>query len=271
MKIYTAKELLLTATHLSVPFITFGYSAWHFSSPFMATCVIGVAGAVFYAFNKLNDMIVRHDAKKEQKPAPKNLSKKFNELISFLDSLKDQFNFTSATMELKNNADFNPSMCVDSSKNKIHITTSNSMLKRSSLAELKGIVAHEVGHALTRCTEIRLIGRLASWSTPLLCGLQILKDANNYDIFIVSGLCAFAATEITMNSLNRIQEYQADRIACEITNDPQSMINWFNRMSFRERGTPRDPFNSLTYSHPFLTQRAKRLEKTFQHQSLKPG
>ena len=77
-----------------------------------------------------------------------------------------------------------------------------------------------------------------------------------------------------MNSLKRVQEYQADRIACDITGDPVPLIEWFNRMSIRERQLPNDLVSLLLNKHPSSLNRAKRIQenikKSSKYPSLKP-
>ncbi|TCT12488.1 heat shock protein HtpX [Tepidamorphus gemmatus] len=157
--------------------------------------------------------------------------------------------------------------------------------------ELAGVLAHEVGHIANHDLWImgladvmtRLVS-LASWIGQLLLimNLPLVLAGMVHVPWHVVILLIFAPTlmALVQLGLSRTREYDADRVAAELTGDPEGLIRALSKLErkvgrfWEEILLPgrRIPDPSLLRTHPPTESRIRRLrELTLNRPSLVPA
>lgn len=151
----------------------------------------------------------------------------------------------------------------------------DTLIEKHSVAELVGVLAHEIGHCKRGHIKKSIIISLASSLLMFfILSLFITKDGL-YEAFgidstpLYAGLIffGFLYAPISMilslfnNILSRKHEFEADAFAAETTQEPGEMINALKKLSVDNLSnlTPHPLKVFLEYSHPPVLERIKAL------------
>lgn len=158
------------------------------------------------------------------------------------------------------------------------IVFSDALLRGLHPRELVGVVAHEISHirngdtatlslaaVLTRLTStFSLIGQLLLFlNIPMI--LAGYAPVSWWLILVL--LSAPTLSTLLLLGLSRTREFEADRGAVRLTQDPEGLARALARMDVRQRSLlqrlllpgPRGPGWSLLRTHPSTTERIRRL------------
>ena len=157
------------------------------------------------------------------------------------------------------------------------IALSDGLLRRMNRREINAILAHEISHiknqdlrimAMTNAVDqlIRVLSVLGLlW---LLFSLPLAQFANNTAPWIAIVLLVVlpSMTTLMRMKLSRTREFEADRTAAAMTQDPHALISALSRLEYREWQwltqfflLPRDTKLSQHCTHPNTDERIKRL------------
>jgi len=157
--------------------------------------------------------------------------------------------------------------------------------------ELKGVIAHELSHIKNRDTLISVVAatiagaiftlaRMAQWAMMFGGGRRNDRNSSPFGAIAMLVLIIIAplAAMIIQLAISRAREYEADKSAGLVTNDPLSLAEALKKLS---DGVKRNPLTnaspttahmfivnplkgenilSLFSTHPPITERVKRLE-----------
>ena len=158
------------------------------------------------------------------------------------------------------------------------IALSDGLLRMLSWRELVGVLAHEVGHIARKDTRVMGIADVASrlvWAISLTGQLLFLLNLPFY-LFGNVGLpwlpllimiAAPVSMALLQLALSRTREYEADRLAAQLTNDPLGLAAALERMELAQRQLLRRSFvssgkldgPSILRTHPGTARRIERL------------
>jgi len=135
--------------------------------------------------------------------------------------------------------------------------------------EIEFVVAHELGHYVTRDTW-RMIG-VAEWLTANVLGVVAfgLRDDRSDESVLLLRVAAWLgvgmlAARPAVNLFARSREWAADVFAVETTRDPRSGIGAFQRLRDQNLAEEDPPmwYEFFFASHPSLGKRIEALENT---------
>jgi len=158
------------------------------------------------------------------------------------------------------------------------IGVSDGLLRRLSLRELGGVLAHEITHIRNRDLRVMGFADLIGRFTWLLSSAGMVLLFVNLPMVLVTGsglgwgpilalLVAPTVAGLIQLALSRSREYEADLGAAELTGDPAGLASALARMD-RIQGRvleqillpgQRIPEPSLLRTHPPITERINRL------------
>lgn len=158
------------------------------------------------------------------------------------------------------------------------IAVTDGMLRRLSLRELTGVLAHEASHIAHHDLWLMNLADVMSRATTLLSYLGMFLLLLNLPMVLMGGattplpvvlLLVFAPTLMSLLqlALSRAREFDADLGAARLTGDPQGLIAALVKLE-RTRGRfwqglvlpgQRVPQPSLLRTHPPTEQRVQRL------------
>ncbi len=187
-------------------------------------------------------------------------------------SLKNVFVMDGSKRSNKSNAFF-----TGFGRNK-RIALFDTLINKHSVAELVGVLAHEIGHYQKKHifqgmvisilhTGLMLYLLSIFVSHPGLFSAFYMDHSSVYAGMIFFGLL-FTPLELVlsvlMNILSRHNEFEADAFAAEHTRAPEQMINALKKLSVDNLAnlTPHPFYVLLHYSHPPLLQRINALRAT---------
>jgi len=171
------------------------------------------------------------------------------------------------------------------------IAISEGLVRRLSMRELAGVIAHEMSHI--RNGDLWIMG-LADMAARLIHSLAFVALALlAYNMFayatgarMVSWLAIAAlyvspaALNLLQLALSRAREYEADRLAVALTGDPIGLASALNRVDIGtghiwEDLTPpiaarRVPLPSLLRTHPPAADRVARLQELAESNATAP-
>jgi heat shock protein HtpX len=158
------------------------------------------------------------------------------------------------------------------------IAVSDGLVRRMTLRELAGVLAHEVSHIANGDTRVMAFADLVSRVTGLLSlagqvllvvslPLWVLTDVDIPWLPILVLLLAPAISALVQLALSRSREYEADRSAAELSGDPEGLASALEKMEQDQRGPwerlllpgRRIPEPSLLRTHPPTDERVRRL------------
>ena len=161
-------------------------------------------------------------------------------------------------------------------KNK-RIALFDTLIAQHTIPELVAILAHEIGHYQKKHILQSMLISIA-YTGIMFYLLSIFLDHQGlFDAFymthqsVYAGLIFFSMlfspiSEILgvfMQYFSRKNEYEADRYAVELTEDPESMINALKKLSAHNLSnlTPHPFYVMLNYSHPPVLERIRAIRK----------
>lgn len=153
----------------------------------------------------------------------------------------------------------------------------DTLITQHSVAELVGVLAHEVGHYKKKhIIQSILISMMHTGLLFFILSL-VIKNAGLFQAFymdhqsVYTGLLFFGLLytplelvfSILMNVLSRRHEYEADRFAAGTLSDPNVMVEALKKLSKTNLSnlTPHPFYVFLNYSHPPLLSRIRELKK----------
>ncbi len=156
------------------------------------------------------------------------------------------------------------------------VLLSDTLLDSYSLAEIRSVFAHELGHHVYHHTwKMLTIGIISGCSGFVFCHLVLSKMTeflgyqNIHDIaaFPVVCLLLVASGFVLLpiqNFISRKFETACDRYAIEKTNDPESFISTMDKLAEQNLAdrTPNKLVELLFYSHPPVSRRIEMAEKS---------
>ena len=146
------------------------------------------------------------------------------------------------------------------------VRLNDNLLRRSSLAEIRAVMGHELGHYvlnhiykwIAAMTLLLLMGFLFSqWAmTRLLArfgdrfGLRGVTDVASFPLLVaLISVYAFAATPIT-NTLIRTQEVEADRFGLNLARDPHGAAEVDLKLTEYRKPDPTPLEEFIFFDHP---------------------
>ncbi|PID58880.1 peptidase M48 [candidate division KSB3 bacterium] len=153
----------------------------------------------------------------------------------------------------------------------------DTLIDKHSVAELLGILAHEIGHYKKKhLLQGMLIGIVHTGIMLFLLSI-FLRHKGLFEAFymektsIYAGLIFFGMLyapielilSIFMQIFSRKHEYEADRFAVETTKDPEPFINALTTLSAHNLSnlTPHPLYVFLNYSHPPVLERIRAIRR----------
>ena len=145
----------------------------------------------------------------------------------------------------------------------------DTLLDSYSLAEIKSVFAHELGHHVYRhIWKMLVIGTITGGLGFALChyvlskligvfGYQSIHDIAAFPVIcMVLGVLGFILMPI-QNAISRRFERACDRYAIEKTNDPEAFISTMDKLAEQNLAdrTPNRLVELLFYSHPPISKR----------------
>ena len=155
----------------------------------------------------------------------------------------------------------------------------DTLIEKHTVAELVGVIAHEMGHYKKKHILKMIITAIAQTGLMLFVLSIFIGNKSLHDAFLIDAsepsiyaslfFFGFIYSPISMflsvigNISSRKHEYEADQYATETTNDPESMISALKRLSSDNLSnlTPHPAMVFLEYSHPPVLQRISALRK----------
>jgi heat shock protein HtpX len=162
------------------------------------------------------------------------------------------------------------------------IAISEGLIRRLSMRELAGVIAHEMGHIRNGDLWIMGLADVAARVTHALAIAALMLLAYNAFAYLTGAdtvswfaIAALYVTPASVNllqlALSRAREFEADRLAVALTGDPSGLASALNRVDVQtghvwEDLTPpiaarRVPLPSLLRTHPPAAARVARLQE----------
>ena len=159
------------------------------------------------------------------------------------------------------------------------IAVTEGLLRRLSLRQLAGVLAHEMSHI--RNDDLAVMGladtmtrftQLLAWLALGFSVLNVLAWLLGLDLFSWAAIALLyltpAASSLLQLALSRTREFDADLEAAGLTCDPQGLVSALGALEAQQGRlledlmlppTRRVPFPSLLRSHPDTAERIARL------------
>ena len=164
-------------------------------------------------------------------------------------------------------------------KHNAAIAISDGLLRRMNRRELNAILAHEIGHIKNQDMRIMAIADVINQLIRIMSviGLLLLLFSLPLSLFTEYAIPWFAIilltvlpsiTTVMKMKLSRTREFEADRTAVELSQDPHALISALKRLEYREWRWltqlfwfPNETIEpSQLRSHPESDERIARLE-----------
>ena len=161
-------------------------------------------------------------------------------------------------------------------KNK-RIALFDTLIAKHSVAELVGVLAHEIGHykrkhiiqsMVISIVQMGVMFYLLSFfiSTQGLFDAFYMKQVSLYAGLVFFGLLYSPidmVLSVAMHVLSRKHEYEADRYSAETTRKPEMLIDALKKLSADNLSnlTPHPMYVFLNYSHPPMLERIAALRR----------
>jgi STE24 endopeptidase len=153
----------------------------------------------------------------------------------------------------------------------------DTLIQQMTHAEIVAVLAHEIGHWKLRHILKRLVvaegmllgGMWCAWQAVQwkgLPGLVGMEEGSFFARLIILGFIAsllmFPLTPFS-SWLSRRNEWDADRFACAITGDPESLASALIKLSAENLSNlhPHPLYAGLYYSHPPVVERVRSLRQ----------
>lgn len=153
---------------------------------------------------------------------------------------------------------------------KSSITLTEGLLRGMSLAEIAGILAHEIAHIRNNDTRAIALAAALHRAVALASqfGLMCLHRHDGRTNRPLQSLLSGASTiaELLFLALSRLQETDADGLAAELIGDPRMLVAALYRLEWHHRGfplmaagMPEPGFGRYLRSHPATQERVGML------------
>jgi len=158
------------------------------------------------------------------------------------------------------------------------IGVSDGLLRRMSLRELAGVLAHEISHVANGDTRVMAFADLVSRITGILSfagqlmllvslPLWLLTDVDIPWLPMLVLLLGPTISALAQLALSRSREYEADRSAAELSGDPEGLASALQKLEYYQGSLwerlmlpgQRIPDPSLLRTHPPTEERVRRL------------
>ncbi len=158
------------------------------------------------------------------------------------------------------------------------IVVTDGLLQKLTLSEIRGVLAHEVGHlrrndgwVMSLADSVRRMVNVMSWTGQILLFINLpLLLTGDYLVpwfLIILLMMAPTLSALLQLALSREREFEADFEAARLTGDPRALAsglvkierlsgNWFERIFLPGRRVPNP---SLLRTHPQTDERVRRL------------
>lgn len=186
--------------------------------------------------------------------------------------LQDVFVIDGSKRSAKSNAFF-----TGFGKNK-RIALFDTLIEKHTVGELVAVLAHEVGHYKKKHIQKNLVISILHTGVMLALLQLFLSVPGLFDAFYMDQVSVYAGLiffgllftpiemilGIVMQLLSRKHEFEADRYAVEVTEDPDSMADALKKLSANNLSnlTPHPFYVFLNYSHPPVKERIEEIRKT---------
>jgi Zn-dependent protease with chaperone function len=141
------------------------------------------------------------------------------------------------------------------------LVVSDTLLAEASPAEIRTVVAHELGHRRMRHvllgTALSLVGVIASTVVVWALLGTTVADSHRLPLLLLIGLALTIGTGPPVNALSRRWEQNADRFALELTHDQTAYEQAFRRLAASNLSDLDPPklIYLLLFTHPTPPQR----------------
>lgn len=153
----------------------------------------------------------------------------------------------------------------------------DTLISLLNVPQLIAVLAHEIGHERKKhiiksvllssfviTLVFYLMSRLYNW--PALYGAFSFSEVSGHAALVIFSLLSgplMIWIDPIIHSLSRRFEYQADRYACEITNDKENLAAALVRLSGNSLSNlnPHPVYSFIYYSHPTLVERVRAIER----------
>ncbi|WP_245712566.1 M48 family metallopeptidase [Anaerobacillus alkalilacustris] len=160
----------------------------------------------------------------------------------------------------------------------LRIVLWDTTLERLNKEEVLFVMAHEMGHYDLNHLPLLLIGMIAASFVGLYVtskfysiiinnfGKQLKVKYDNIAalpiILLILSLLSFAASPVS-NAISRAYEYQADRYAIDLTNDPDAAVATFHKLSVEGLSDVNPPtiVKIFRYTHPPMVERITHIRE----------
>ena len=160
----------------------------------------------------------------------------------------------------------------------LRIVLWDTTLLRLSKEEVLFVMAHEMGHYDLNHLKQLLIGMIAMsflglYITSKLYQITINKFGKQLNlklndlaalpiILLILSLLSFAASPMS-NTISRVYEYQADRYAIDLTDDPDAAVATFHKLSVEGLADVNPPkiVKLFRYTHPPMVERITHIRE----------
>ncbi len=169
------------------------------------------------------------------------------------------------------------------------VAVTQGILKILSPEELKGVLAHEMGHiwnrdiliqtvAATLAGTIMFVANMVQWAAIFGMGGDEDEGGNPVMALVLAIIAPIAASLVQL-AISRSREYLADRSGAELSGNPRYLASALQKLDYYAKGIPMrqgnassahmfivNPFSGtsmaqLFSSHPPVQERIKRLEE----------
>jgi heat shock protein HtpX len=168
------------------------------------------------------------------------------------------------------------------------ICLSEGLLRVLGPRELAGVLAHEIAHILNRDIYVMMLADLVTRLTRGISMVGILLIVFNASLYVAGTegglpwwlpmvmLLAPTISALMQLALSRTREFEADRVAAHLSQDPEGLARALMALDLRNNGfwdqllrSRRDGIEpSILRTHPLMEERVERLHALAREQPL---
>jgi heat shock protein HtpX len=153
------------------------------------------------------------------------------------------------------------------------VAVTQGLLDHCTLDEVRGVLAHEIGHIRHRDILIGSVAAAVATGISFLANMALWFGAFNGDdrdrpspmVTLVVALIAPIAATVLQLALSRSREFEADRAGAELLGDPEPLARALGRLHEVSQHVPGDvsPTQASAYIVNPLTSRRVKVSKLF--------
>ncbi len=155
------------------------------------------------------------------------------------------------------------------------VCVTQGLLQMLDRNEVRGVVAHEVGHITNRDILIGSIAAAVATGISAIANMAMLAglfgggsddDGPNPAVVLLLALVAPIAASVMQMALSRSREYEADRVGAELLGDPRPLANALAKLDATSKRVPMDvdPAHATAYIVNPLNGRKVQYANLFQ-------